>query len=111
MKKIIVIILISLLATIIFGIIDGLSFLFIENELTKFWNKFGIFNDQTIPIMNGGISSSIAIFISSFVHSFLKYNFNILEHPLLDSIGIIIGTIIVIAFFSYFLKSKLKNKN
>lgn len=100
------IIFISLLATIIFGIVDGLSFLFIEEKLTKFWQKLGWFNQDTIPIINGGISSAIAIFITTFIYSLLKQKYDLLHHPLLDAIGIIIGTIIVIALFSFYMKHK-----
>jgi len=100
------IILISLIATIIFGIVDGLSFLFIEEELTKFWQNLGWFDQDIIPIINGGISSSIAIFITTFIYSLLKKKYDLLHHPFLDAIGIIIGTIIVIAFFSIYMRHK-----
>jgi len=91
----------SILATVVFGIIDALNFLLIEEKLTKFWKKTGFFDEETIPLVNGGISASIALFISSFVDSKIHMHFNVIKHPFLDSLGITLGTIIVIFIYKF----------
>jgi len=91
----------SIIATVIFGIIDALNFLFIEEKLTNFWKKTGFFDVETIPLINGGISASIALFISSFIDSRIHMHFNVIKHPFLDSMGIITGTILVIFLYKF----------
>ena len=105
------IILFSLFATIIFGLIDGLFFLLAENTFQKWIIKFNFFNEITAELFTGGFSASVAIFVSTYISILFRKHFNILEHPFIDSFGILLGTIIIILFYKlweYFSKKYIK---
>lgn len=107
------IILLSLIGTIFFGIIDGLFFLFIEESLTNKLKNIEFLDNITIPLIIGGLSASLSIFVSSFISKILHKHFEILDKPIIDSIGILIGTIIVIFgynIFKYIRKNIKKSK-
>ena len=98
------ILLISLLSTILFGVIDALFFLYFEemfNDKLKYY-----YNDRIVRVLLiGGISASISIFFANFLEQVLSHYFTITENPLLDSIGILIGTFIIITLYKHnFLK-------
>ena len=97
-------ILISLMSVIIFGIIDGLFFLLAEETLQKKIKKLNLLNDNSIELITGGCAASIAIFISSLIEYLLEKNFKLITNPFLDSLGIIIGTFIVVGCYNLFLK-------
>ena len=107
----IIILLISLLGTIMFGVIDALFFLFIEEELRKKLIKFSFFDKITIPLFIGGLSSSISIFISSFINYKLNQHYKLVKTPIMDSIGIIIGTILIIFIYIFLKKILYKKKD
>ena len=92
------IILISMIASITMGVIDGLSFLLVEDEMTNFWKKHSL-DEKTIPLINGGISAAISILIAVIVEKQLEKHYKLLRHPAISATGIIIGTILVI--FAY----------
>lgn len=97
-------VLLSIIITIIYGIIHSILTLTI---FKKYKNKFkGKYIDQNVSeLIYSGISASIAILIISYSKIYIKYQFNnIIDHPLLDSVGVMIGTIIVI--FTYILYKK-----
>ncbi len=100
------IILISLISTILFGIIDSLIFLIGEETLQKKFNSIKFFDETMSEILTGGISAAIALFIASFIRIRLHQSYKILDHPLIDAIGIISGTLLVIIF--YYLYKKIK---
>lgn len=87
---------ISMLASVVFGIIDALNFFLVEEQLTNFWKQFSFLDETTIPILNGGISAAISIVIAYYVEHYISTHFNVLKHPALEGIGIIIGTVIVL---------------
>ena len=94
--NIVLIVLLSFIGTISFGIIDALFFLFIEEGLTKKLEKVKILDKITVPLFIGGLSASVSIFASTFISKLLHKHFEIIETPFIDSIGILVGTIIVI---------------
>ena len=97
-------ILISLMSVIIFGIIDGLFFLLAEETLQKKIKKLNLLNDNSIELITGGFSAAFAIFISSFIEYLLEKKFKLITNPFLDSLGILIGTCIVVGSYNLFLK-------
>jgi hypothetical protein len=93
------IILISLLSTIIFGMIDAMMFLFAEEDLQSQFNNIPFFDNNMSELLTGSISASVAIFISSIIKHKLDNSYDILEHPLIDVAGILIGTFIILALY------------
>lgn len=103
------IIVISLIATIIFGIIDSIFFLVAEDNIQNKLLKLKFFDETTAELFTGGLSSSTAIFIASYIGILLHKHFEILEHPIIDAIGIMTGTILVILFYKlwkYYIEKK-----
>jgi|UniRef100_A0A6C0EWF1 hypothetical protein len=91
------IILLSITTFLIFGFIDSLFFgLFLDEGLANFFSKLGIRRDNS-DIMVGSLSGSIAIIISSYIKNYSKNIFGeLIEHPALDIIGILLGTFLYI---------------
>ena len=97
------IILISLFSTVIFGMIDAFFFLFFEETLQKNIKKLLRVNMDLAEILTGAISASVAVFAMSTVKISLKEEKEIINNPLLDVFGIIIGTmIVVISYLGYY---------
>ena len=104
------VVLISLVATIVFGLSDSIFFLAGENTLQKLLlEKVSFFDENMAELFTGALSSAVAIFIAMGVKELLKKKFEIIENPFIDSAGILIGGIIVIAI--YYLITKLQNNN
>jgi len=95
------IILISMIASITFGIIDALNFFFVEDTLNELWKTFPSIDQNTVPIINGGISAAISIVISYYVEKYISAHYKVISHPAIDASGVIIGTMLVI--FAYIL--------
>lgn len=107
-KTIILPIIFGLIASALFGIIDAIFFLTTESELDEFLKKRGL-NPKIIPLLEGGISASISIFIANYIEQMLlDKNFNILKHPILDVIGILLGNAMVAGI--YYLITRLRTK-
>ena len=98
------IILISLISVIIFGVIDGLFFLLAEETLQNKIKKLNLLDDNSVELITGGFSAAFAIFISSFIEYLLEKKFKLITNPFLDSLGILIGTCIVVGSYNLFLR-------
>ncbi len=96
---------ISMLASVIFGIIDALNFFLVEEKLNNFWKQFSFLDETTIPILNGGISAAISIVIAYYVEHYISTHYNVLKHPGLEAAGIIIGTVIVLVGYKVLTKN------
>jgi len=107
--------LISLFATSIFGIIDAMFFLFAEDTLQKRILKYKFFDEISGELLTGGISASIAIFVSTFISILIKKKYKISESPIYDSLGILLGTFIILLFYKAFklriFKFRIKKKS
>ena len=99
------IILLSLVATTIFGLIDGGLFFFVEEGLTKQLKKIKFLDSISIPLVVGMLSASIAVYASTFIRVSIKKKIEILEYPIIAMLGIIIGNIIIIGLYSIFRNS------
>ena len=94
-------ILFGLITSAVFGSIDALFFLTAEQELNAFLKNKGI-PLNLIPLIVGALSASISIFIASYIEHYMGKKFIIIKHPLLDAIGIIIGTLLIsIGYIAY----------
>lgn len=99
---------IGMMASITFGFIDALNFLIIETPLTKIWEKTALLDEKTIPVVNGGIAAAISIFCAMYIEEYLHKNYAMFKHPMIDALGIIIGTIVVLLFYKLYLNYKKK---
>lgn len=92
------ILLISLLSAIVFGAVDALNFLFVEEGATSFLESTNVFPNGTIPLAVGGISTAISVLISVYIRQALRSYSDLLESPYIDATGVIIGTLLIILF-------------
>jgi hypothetical protein len=93
---------VGMISSISFSIIDSIFFLFIEEHLQDYWKKREL-TENIIPIINGGLSSSISILIAMFIENYLERHFDMFKHPLIDATGMIIGTIIILLTYKLFI--------
>ena len=103
--------LVGTLTMCIFAMIDSGIFLFIEEDVDGYLKKFDSLNNVTRPIFESGVSASIAILIASIIKKYLILpNFKIKENPITESIGVILGTIIVILLYKLLIHHDKDNK-
>jgi len=103
------IILISLISTFIFGLIDAIFLLVAEETIKDKIERVGKFDDVTSELLTGGLAAALALFVATFIRYHLHQKYRILEHPLIDVFGIILGTLSVVYFYRYW--KKIKNLN
>ena len=102
-------ILLTLISTIVFGLIHGLFFLFAEEKIQEPIKNMEYFDKIMAELLTGGISAACAIMFSSIIEKIIShYTKNMIKHPLLDAMGVIIGTFIVIISYKLFIKNKKK---
>ena len=63
-----VIVTLTLISTIFFGIIDGALFIFVADTVQKKFASIEGFDENMAELATGGISTATAIFLSSFIH-------------------------------------------
>lgn len=101
------IIVLSFVSSILFGIIGSSLFLAFEQTVQKKFDDSSVFDKTSAELATDGITTSITIFIATSINLFLSHHFHIIHSPFIDSLGVIIGTIIVILIyilFKYLLK-------
>ena len=97
-------ILLSITSAIIFSMIDAAFFLLGEEHLQKVLkNKLPI-NDTVANLITGGLSSAVAILLFSSVKLYITRHYDIYELSIIDALGIILGTSIVIGLYLLFKK-------
>ena len=99
------ILLISLISTIIFGVIDATIFLIGEETLQKILRQSFNFDIAMAELATGGFAAAVSIFIATFVSESIESKYKTIDHPLIDSMGIILGTIFIILIYKFFLKN------
>jgi len=97
-------ILLSLISTIVFGMIDSLFFLVFEETIQSKIYKLKLFDMNISELITGVLSTVTAIFISSKVRISIAEENYLLEHPLLDVSGLLIGTLVVIANYLFYMR-------
>ena len=110
--SIIIGIILSLLSSVLFGLIDAIMFLIGESSVQKLFNSISFFDENMAELATGGLSAAISIFIATGFVTLIKHKFEILENPFIDAFGILLGTAIVITFYyvyKTFIKSSATN--
>jgi hypothetical protein len=87
----------SVTAAATFGLIDTFNFVFVEDSLSAVWKSLGATQQQTIDILNAGVSSAISIMIAVFVDDLLRRYVEVKRTAFLDATGVIVGTILALA--------------
>ncbi len=112
--SIIIGIVLSLLSSVLFGLIDSIMFLVGETSVQDTLNSISFFDENMAELATGGLSAAISIFIATGFVTLIKHKFEILENPFIDAFGILLGTAIVITFYyvyKTFIKSTSNNNN
>ena len=100
------ILLISLISTVIFGVIDAAFFLLGEETLQKMlMNKYN-FDLPMAELTTGGTAAALAMFPASYISGYLHSKYTIIDSPILHSMGILMGTAIILLIYISFLQKK-----
>ena len=107
------VVILTLVSTIVFGLIDGSFFLFAEEKIQKPIRELKFFDRTSSELFTGGISSAAAIMASSIFQALIKKytKTDIKPAPILDAIGIMIGTMIVVLLYKMFSSNDGENKD
>ena len=100
---------ISLLSTIIFGFIESLSFLFAEDYFQNIFSKIG-FDIKSSEILTSSLSTSISIFAAVWIEAEIVKRYNIINSPLISSIGILLGSLFFVIIYNVIIKILENNK-
>lgn len=92
----------SLTASATFGLIDTFNFVFVEDSLSAVWKKFGITSQQTLDILNAGVSSAISIMVAVLVENYISRYFEVHRTATLDAIGVIVGTVVALVLIKLY---------
>ena len=100
----------GLLAGILFSVIDSAIFLYSEKELSHYMEKhLPSLDSDEISIILGAISAAISIFIANYIEHHVSSKLELMKHPLLDAIGVIIGVFIVIGSYELIYKKYIRD--
>ena len=91
---------ISLLSSIVFSLVDSLFFLLGEEKIQNTLVKFNYIDHTSAELITGGLSAALSILFFGYFKKYLTLRFKIQEHPIIDAIGILLGTIIVVLFYT-----------
>ena len=97
------IICISLFSTIIFGFIEALCFLFVEESVQNKIIKTGL-NKESAEILTSALSTAISIFAAVWVEGEIIKKFKVISHPVISSIGILLGALLFVLIYNVFIK-------
>ena len=91
------ILLVSIITFILYGFADALFFgIFLNDRMPSIFEKIGLTINNSY-VMVGALSTSIALVVATYIKKYNKQLFEeLIEHPALDIIGIILGTYLYI---------------
>ena len=90
----------TLVAASVFGIVEALIFFLAETELERVFEEELEMNTISAQLLTGGLSSAIAILCFSYVHDYMNKKYKLLDLHVLQSLGLIIGTILIIILYN-----------
>jgi hypothetical protein len=74
----------------------------VEDSLATLWKKLDVTNQQTIEILNAGVSSAISIMVAVLVENYISRYFEVRRTATLDAIGVIVGTIVALVLIKLY---------
>ena len=90
----------TLVAASVFGVVEALIFFLAETELENVFEEDFEMNTISAQLLTGGLSSAIAILCFSYVHDYMNKKYKLLDLHVLQSIGLIIGTVLIIILYN-----------
>ena len=99
------IIVLSLISTIVFGIVDALFFILFAETLQTRLYKLKLFDMTMAELLTTALSTTVAMIVASIVHVSLEEQVYLIKHPLLDVSGIITGTLIVLFIYLFYIRT------
>ena len=90
----------TLVAASVFGIVEALIFFLAETKLENTFEKDYEMNTISAQLLTSGLSSAIAILCFSYVHDYMNKKYKLLDLHVLQSIGLIIGTVLIIILYN-----------
>jgi hypothetical protein len=103
MKKIL---LISFISTFFLGVINASFLLFTIKTFEEKLKKTGFTDKVSSELLTGALASVIFLFFIKIISYNRHETYRILHHPVIDMVGIILGTIFVILIHKYFKKNR-----
>ena len=86
----------------LFSIIDSFIFLSAEEYMTKFLDK-NFHNRNIVGLIEGCFSAALAFLVASYIEKKIySRNINIIKHPVVDFIGILLGGFFVTLVYYLF---------
>ena len=101
-------ILISFIAALCFGMVDVFNIFLIEDYLHPYIKKWIDVDEETLSIISGSLAATVSIITAIFVETYLSSKYSYVRYPLIDALGLIIGTVIFL--FSLKLYYKLRKE-
>jgi len=98
------IVVLSLLSTIVFGVIDAVFFLLFEETIQVKLRRMLHISLIVAELLTGGFSGAAAIFASSKFRLSLDEDVFLINNPLLDVTGIVTGTLVVVFAYIFYRK-------
>lgn len=95
--------LLSIFGTIMFGIIDGVFFFIVDEELVKYIERLSFFDTVSSQLFIGGLSAAISILFASIIEHFISKYYKLYQNAFLDSFGILVGTFLMILSYKLYL--------
>jgi len=97
-----IIIFLSLLSTVIFGFVDSLLFFFAESTVQEKLMEWGI-DLKSAEILTSAAATALAIFVAIWIEGQLSKYFDIIKHPIISSVGIILGALLFVLIYKIIL--------
>jgi len=99
------IVVLSLISTIVFGIVDALFFILFAETLQDRLFKLKLFDMTMAELLTTALSTGVALLVASFVHVSIEEQVYLIKHPLLDVSGLITGTLIVLFVYLFYVRT------
>ena len=103
--------LISFIAALSFGMVDVLNIFLIEDYLHPYIKKWINVDEETLSIISGSLAATVSIITAIFVESYLSSKYNYIRYPLIDALGLIIGTVIFLFALKLYYKLRKEYSN
>ena len=101
------VIFISLLAAFTFGFVDVINIFIIEKYVHPLLKKqFKFEDDETLSIISGSLAANASILTAIFIEMFLEKQYNYIKTPLIDVVGLIIGTVMFLFILKMYTRIK-----
>jgi len=95
----------------IFGFIKSTIFILFEEEFHSYLKKFTVLDKITRPVFIGGISAAFAMLVASYLKHHYFGHLHMIKHPVIDFIGVMIGTLLSIICYNLVVYFQNKEEN